>query len=307
MISQITKKDKELIEYLGKFKLLTILQLAALSQRSSQVIRRRLRHLIGQGIVSSSKRIYSEKRGRPEDIIFLTKEGRQFFLKQYGIASTDKDDDKTFDIGSIDHELLLNWVLIHFIHLENETPDMSIKWLTLNTVNLQQEQQNRISIMEHIAIDSDPPQKIEFVPDSVLSITHSKLQKSLLFFLEVDMGTEAIVSANHESKDIRQKIINYQMLFHTGRYKRYEEIFNAKFNGFRLLFLTNTAARFVNLCRLAQEMPPSDFTWLTHQEHMFSNGLFDKIWARGGKHEDIPQSILGDKFSSRITVFDKIK
>lgn len=121
------------------------------------------------------------------------------------------------------------------------------------------------------------------------------------------MGTEAIVSSNHESKDIRQKVINYQALFHTGRYKRYEEIFNDKINGFRLLFLTNSVARHVNLCRLVQEMCPSDFIWLTCQDHMFSKGLYNKIWARGGKHEDIPQSILGDKFSSRITVFDEIK
>ena len=127
---------------------------------------------------------------------------------------------------------------------------------------------------------------IEFIPDGVFSITNgaAKTKKTLLFFLEADRGTETIASSNQSSKDIRHKILNYQTLFSINQYKCYEDVFGSKLNGFRLLILVNTASRLTALCRLVQEMPPSDFVWLTAQEEMFSRGVSAEIWFRGGKH-----------------------
>ena len=107
------------------------------------------------------------------------------------------------------------------------------------------------------------------------------------------MGTETIASMDRGHKDIRQKILNYQTLFRSGVYKGYERVFGAQLNGFRLLFLANSIPRLTSLCRLVREMPPSDFIWLADQEKMFSYGLAAKIWARGGRDEGAPQSILG--------------
>jgi hypothetical protein len=51
-------------------------------------------------------------------------------------------------------------------------------------------------------------------------------------------------------------------------------------------------------------MQPSDFIWLVDQERMFSHGLSAKIWARGGRNEDPPQSILGHHLACEIPVKD---
>jgi len=48
-----------------------------------------------------------------------------------------------------------------------------------------------------------------------------------------------------------------------------------------------------SLCKLAQEMPTNDFIWLTDQEKLLSEGLHSQIWARGGKQDASPHSILG--------------
>lgn len=69
-----------------------------------------------------------------------------------------------------------------------------------------------------------------FVPDGVLWITHAGRQMTLLFFLEVDMGTEPIASGRSRSLDIRQKILNYQSCFRMRRYERYEQV-NAYLGG----------------------------------------------------------------------------
>ena len=127
----------------------------------------------------------------------------------------------------------------------------------------------------------------------VFTITHRKRQMTLLFFLEVDMGTESIASPKRTPGDIRQKIINYQQYFRSGRYKRYEKFWNCKLRGFRLLFLTNTNGRLAVLSRLVQEMPPSEFIWLTSLKQMFSHGLSAEIWVHGGKQDAPSESILG--------------
>ena len=102
--------------------------------------------------------------------------------------------------------------------------------------------------------------------------------------------------------DIRQKIINYQIYFRTARYKRYQRLWNCELIGFRLLFLAPSPPRLTNLCRLARDMPPSDFVWLTDQTLMFEQGLSAKIWARGGKEEGAPQSLLGNELACSAPV-----
>ena len=130
-------------------------------------------------------------------------------------------------------------------------------------------------------------------------------KKTLLFYLEADMGTETLASTSRDPKDIRQKILNYQTLFRSRLYKRYEAVFKSKLNGFRLLFLVNSEPRLISLCRLIREMPPSDFIWLTDQGKMFSRGLAAKIWARGGRNEDPPQSILGPRLACELPGNDR--
>ena len=131
-----------------------------------------------------------------------------------------------------------------------------------------------------------------FKPDGVFRIADSEQKKSVLFFLEVDMGTEAVVGEEGSVKDIRQKIINYQRYIQSGRYKVFESLWKCPFNGFRLLFLAHSLERMAALCRLVEQMPPSDFIWVTAQERMFSQGLADTIWARGGKMAKSAESIL---------------
>ena len=145
------------------------------------------------------------------------------------------------------------------------------------------------------------------IPDGVFTITKKDAKKTLLFFLEVDMGTETLAKTKRVPGDIRQKIINYQTLFRSNHYKRYEKIFNAELNGFRLLFLANMPARMKAICNLVQQMPPSNFIWVTNQERMFSHGISAEIWARGGQYKKPPESILSQKFAFKAPVVDKIR
>ena len=109
------------------------------------------------------------------------------------------------------------------------------------------------------------------------------------------MGTESIASPRRDPKDVRQKIQNYLAYFRSEGYKRYERVWGCTLRGFRLLFLANSHARCLTLCRLVEEMPPSNFVWATDQEKMFEHGLADAIWARGGHAQKPLESILNHK------------
>lgn len=156
---------------------------------------------------------------------------------------------------------------------------------------------------DHIVLEDRKGRRVDFTPDGVFMVTDNEQSKALLFFLEVDRGTESVASATQSRRDIRQKIVNYQTYFRSGGYKRYEETWGCEFNGFRLLFLVNTRVRHAALCRLIREMPPSGFVWLAEQEKMFELGVSGDIWSRGGRIDRPPQSILGTlSFPSPIPI-----
>ena len=305
MDSRLNKGDKKILSLVALYRILTVSQLAALTQRSRQVIRRRLRYLYVEGFIMTSNRGYGRISGRPEKIIFLTDKSAGI-LKKKGLFPENIPlvSPKNINAIPVDHDLLINWFYIHLIQIENSIPDLTIEpW---SPGFLTKDHRVHAFFDPRIRIESEND-FIEFIPDGIFIIRHKGLGKGLLFFLEVDMDTEPVASLDRNSKDIRQKILNYQAIFRNGHYKRFEEIFHSKFNGFRLLFLTNSPAGSSSLSRLVQEMPPSDFIWLTNQEKMFSDGLSSKIWVRGGKTDRPPQSILGSDRATQTPVIDSIK
>jgi hypothetical protein len=297
------KNDLALLASIAEHEVLTVGQLSALSQRGRQVVRRRLRILESEGIIVAKEGGYGRSRGRPESLIFLTEDGAML-LKDKGIISNNVAcrTNQTVDSIFVSHELLINWFRIHLIQMERVIPQLSVNYLSPGFQSLARTKGGRSPLLERVQTKKRQKEFIEFIPDGVFSITNEKISKTLLFFLEVDRGTEIIASMDRGPKDIRQKILNFQALFHSSHYKRYEHIFNSILNGFRLLFLTNTASRLATLSRLVKGMPPSDFIWLTDQERMFTHGVSAEIWAKGGRCDDSPRSILGPKLACETPV-----
>jgi hypothetical protein len=287
------KNDRKLFLSLAECRVLTLSQVAAIQRKSKQVTRRRLRALEQAGLILSRTQGFGRFRGRPEKLFSLAEKGTHFLdLKGPHFKNVIQRLDEE-NIRSLDHQLLVNWFQIHLQHMEHKFIPLSIQFLSPTSPLLKRDHNNRPFIFERLPADNKSGGPKGFTPDGVFSISHNERNKNLLFFLEVDQGTESIASVKRNKGDIRQKIINYQRYFRSGRYKRYENTWGCSFNGFRLLFLTNTSNRLTALCRLVRDMPPSDFIWITDQERMFAQGLSDAIWFRGGRPDTSPESILG--------------
>jgi len=307
MMENITQGDIDILSLIAEYRVLTVKQLSALTQRKLQVVRRRLRSLNKQDLVMHEKLGLGKGPGAHERIILITDKGLGR-LRSEGILSSHASyvTHKDMKLTLIDHELLVNWFFIHVRHIERTDGRLNVRHLTVSSHDLAGDSKRPL-LMESIAADAKEKEPYLLIPDGVFVITSTESQKTLLFFLEVDRGTETLVNLNHAPGDIRHKIISYQALFHSKRYKRYEKVFKAELNGFRLLFLTETPGRAKSICDLVQSMTPSDFIWVTDQDKMFSIGLSAEIWARGGRYDKDPQSILGPDLAFVSSVLDTIR
>ena len=294
MSFRLKTADCNILECLAEHKVLTVSQVAAIFHKSRQVMRRRLHDLEERGLVEVVGTEFGRGRGRPENSLGLTERGIDV-LKEKTLLAGDIPYDKVLgdSLFAKDHQLLVNWFRIHLKEVERVLPSVSIKVFAQNSPFIPTGQDGRIVISGCSPVPGSGMKGVKFTPDAVFAIADSMASKTCLFFLEVDRGTETIASPKRDMTDVRQKIVNYQWYFQSGGYKRYEGVFEANLRGFRLLFLASTHARLMGLCKLVQEMKPSNFIWLTECDRLFADGASAEIWAKGGDLQGPQQSILG--------------
>ena len=295
MSFRLRKSDCKTLEYLAEYRVLTVSQLAAIFQKNKPAVRKRIRDLRKEDLVEVASNEYGHNFGRPESLLMLTEQGINI-LKGKDLIAKDEPYENVGPVSPrlIDHQLLLNWFRIDLNQIERVIPRLCVRFLSYSSPFGQKKPDGRAVISDYSPIGCRAIQEVRFTPDAVFATTDKVEKKTLLFFLEVDCGTETLSSPQRDMTDIRQKILNYQWYFQSLKYKRYKKIFEAShLQGFRLLFLTKTAGRLAALCKLTQQMEPSQFIWLTEQSRMFNGGVSGKIWARGGNLQTLQQSILG--------------
>jgi len=285
--TRLKEKDLEILKTIAELRILTANQITVILDRNKQALRRKLASLEKKGFIAAQVNELGRHRGRPERLFSLSLQGLDLLKAQRILPEkTAKERVLAENISIVDHQLLTNWFWAHLIHLERIHKRICVDFLSETSPFLPQSESGHYFI-------TDSAGKSIFTPDGVFMLTDTAENKSLLFFLEVDCSSESLASPKRHSKDIRQKIINYGTYFDGLGYKRYEEFWNRRLNGFRMLFVSNSFARLNDLCSLVRQMPPSDFVWLTNSQSMFKEGISANIWIKGGDVESHRQSILG--------------
>jgi len=294
MSFRFRQADCEVLKCLAEYRMLTMGQLAAVLGKGIQTVRRRLRDFGRQELLVKIGQESGRKRGRPESLVALTRQGVHL-LKEKGLIDRNVQDERIVldNLCGVDHQVLLNWFRIHLMQVERVMPGLRIKFLSHNSPFLPNPTRGCMYLTDSSPAEGPAGGEVRFTPDAVFGTTDSVAGKTCLFFLEVDCGTETLASPRRDMTDIRQKVVNYQWYFRNQRYKRHEQVFGCALRGFRLLFLTTTLGRLTAMCGLIQEMPPSNFIWLTCSERLFADGISSKIWAKGGDLRSPQQSIFG--------------
>ncbi|MEO5987746.1 MAG: replication-relaxation family protein [Candidatus Eisenbacteria bacterium] len=118
-------------------------------------------------------------------------------------------------------------------------------------------------------------------PDAVFALTRA--ERSALFFLELDRGTEVLSSAQHGVGKIVRFYLRYLL---SGGFERYRADFGVghDFRAFRLLFVTTTRERLENIRRSCGRIPfepaaARRFIWLATDTVLEEDGLLRHAWS----------------------------
>ncbi|WP_309400005.1 replication-relaxation family protein [Cerasicoccus maritimus] len=231
------------LQSLAEYRCLTVRQSVAAGLASEQMTRRYARTLTAIGLIRSGAWQTPDGKGRPENMLAVTLKG----LGELGLSG------KELESRCYSHQYHLNWVRIWLMQLSERYPGLAVQFRrgSLDTL----------------------------WPDGIVILTHEG--KSLLFFLEIDMGTESLAV-------LEEKLVAYRDSFLAGSYKQFGE----SCRGFRVLLVCQEWKRLRGVARVCQKMAPLPFVWLTEYKSLAQAGAGAAVWSRGGELK--PQfSILG--------------
>ena len=286
------KEDRQLLTVLAEYHALRVSQLAELAGRNIRALRRRLRILRDAGLIRTDVVGKRGCAGRPEQCLLLDEAGVDI-LDKNGITpwTGAKDRFAGEHGGSLPHLLLVNEFRIHLLRTVRHVPDLSLTFLSPTSALVAGATDTHPSVRTTFR-DADG-NSVEFVPDGVFLLRHRGLQKTLLFFLEVDMGTEPLAPNRRRANSILAKLENYRAYYAVDDYRRYEALALEPLRRFRLLILTATSPRSGAVCRLTREMGTMTFTLIADQPTIQARGLGADVWVVGGQVAEPPVSILG--------------
>lgn len=286
--------DQEVLTLLAVYRWISVRQLLFLQQHSGRTLRRRLRRLENEGLIQVVAGGLGHGPGRPGQCLSLTWAGRERLQAENILANGLPGEKSTVRSSrGMAHQLLLNEFCIQLIQIPQIVPTLGTRFLNPGGPRAGSAGAATIIHQQEIAWANEEGGSPGFTPDGVLCMTDKADGKTILFLLEVDMGTESLISHQQSGHDIRTKIVRYQAYFRNAQYQRMGTFLGTFLRGFRLLFVTATLPRLTRLCQLVRQMPPADFIWLTRRDLMLTEGIWAPIWTRGGRDGEPLQSILG--------------
>jgi len=137
-------------------------------------------------------------------------------------------------------------------------------------------------------------QEVTLIPDAVICLESATRRTRGLFFLEVDMGSEKLLSGTTGNYSLLDKMLRYQDYKTSRGFERYKEMFGFNFKGFRVLTLMNNDNRIQRLRRELTQAGIEKFIWFSEDTKINEKTLFDKIWYITDYTDEAKYSIIGD-------------
>lgn len=181
----------------------------------------------------------------------------------------------------IDHFTALNRFRI-VTETSAEANDLNYKFLP--EYSLLRSEHGRFSPEIKSAVKGKAP---SFVPDGVMCLSKRQGKgKRLLFFVEVDRGTEA-------PSVVLSKVRAYCRYYDSRGYEKYDSVFHAQFQGFRLLLVCNDSERQERLFSVIKDarIPDIGFVWISHDAITAKGCLSERAWRVPGEKK--MKAILG--------------
>lgn len=293
---RIDRRDLQLLTTIADYRVVTIKQLVAIENRDPKTAHRRITALAEAKLLIPGNRTTRAERGRPEKHVSIAPAGYAA-LRGAGVfmAKVTERDVTLAGLPQVEHQLLLNWVRICWMQVSSLQPVLRGRFVSHSSPMRIAGTTNPDGDAASVPLVIRDKRGGRLTPDAVATITDGERNKTVLFFLEVDMGTEPFDSPDERRSTIVQKVRKYQDCFKTERYRDYESVWNCAFRGFRTLFVTSTKTGASLLASNLAAVRPRDFIWVTSQDDLLERGIGAPIWIRGGRTECPTVSILGSR------------
>jgi len=240
----LQNRDIEIMEYIAKFQCLTSSQVSKLFSMHLKICQKRLRKLTKADYLRRVN-IPRISGGRCQNL---------FYLGNLGASVLRVTPSKPRFTLQLSHQ--------------NKNTDLMVEIIT----SFKSKEDTQCQVLpEHLIRASGQ----RLIPDGVFEVR--KNNKTALFCLENDCGTEVVRSPTYSSDDIENKCLRYLEQFETNSIKLYERYFAETFNRFRVLFICNDVRRLDAISNLLTD-EKFHFIWLTTISEFSKKTICGNIW-----------------------------
>ena len=239
----------------------------------------RLKKLYQAGYINRDYRL-SRGQGANEYYYFLTKRGARFFEDLMHLKPA-RSILKRLELGHQEHSFMISEFMLK---LEKDV------WQTQGQMKLS------AYIRENFFEIQEPQRQREMKqrslkPDGTIFLERGT-EKSLLF-LEADLSTQPVNSANPYRSSFRKKIEIYSAFKHDFQQNNLVHLFGP-LSGFRVLTVCKSPQRVASLLDVAQQLGKEKMFWFTYLDQVQQqNVLFSPMWS-------LPNGSQQSLFSSKI-------
>ncbi len=276
---QITDRDIAVVVSVYKYRYLTGEQIQTLYFPSETIRNRRLQRLIRHGYIKPF-----EILNIPVRLFRLTKKGADLVAYTLEVPLEDllwKPNTKDpKDYYFMRHFVATNDFRITLTRACESRDDLDLRGFIPEHYGAKHLSGKVTKYIKDLAFDIyDPREQISHTPDAVFCL--GKDDRSALFFLEIDRGTEAL---SNRDKGVLKMIRFYLGYAKDRTFAGYAEDFKTDpFKTFRVLIVTTSRKRLQNMRSASSALPPDThqklrFFWGTTFNNINPSSIFSPIW-----------------------------
>ena len=231
-----------MIHYVWRYGMLTIGQVAALTETSVYSTRPRLRKLFDHEFLDRLYQPVILGEGSKPDVYVLGKAGKKYLTEYYGyqFARRKLVSNKA---RYIQHNLMISDIISAFDLACREIDNLEMLWpedILAKSPEKTRAMKYPFNLKTELRDEKNHKFSYNLTPDKVFGLERviAGESKRVLFFLEADRSTESVNAKRLNKSSIRKKVLGYQDIYLR---KLQQERYG--FGNFRALFVTKTKER----------------------------------------------------------------
>ena len=275
---KLTQRDLKVIELVEDYHLLTTSQIQKLLYPSMQKAQTRLYRIWKSGLVKRFPYpVLLREGGRGEYIYHINRKPK---MSMTGVLHTIELNDIriAFDVACRESE-----------HIE------MIEFIPEYKGIVGSDGMMRRIVEDRVRIQGGQKTEQRFIPDAAICLEKRATRKRILLFIELDLGSEKLVTRRAGSYSVVRKLEVYKEYLKQEGYKKHRDKFDHEFMGFRVLVIMSNQQRTERLRKELTLKGIKKFVWFTQKSEITTETILKEIWTMSDVNDEKKYSIIRGK------------